>query len=116
MRNCNQIDLIVQDVPKAAHFFRDIVGLTLRVDEPRFAEIDGNSITLMLSSEALIPMQPASGVILHVEVEDVVQALKHAQSAGATVLLERTKTDWGTESAMIAGPENIVIDFYRWAK
>ena len=114
MRNCSQIDLIVSDVPKAAAFFRDIVGLALRVNEPRFAELDGKSITLMLSPEALVPVQPAAGIIIHVEVDDVTQALKQAQSAGATVLLELTTTDWGTESAMIAGPEDIVIDFYRW--
>lgn len=116
MRNCNQIDLIVQDVPKAAHFFRDVVGLDLRVDEPRFAELDGKSITLMLSLESLVPVQTAAGIILHIEVDDVAQALLEAQEAGAKVLLELTYTDWGTESAMIAGPENIIIDFYRQAK
>ena len=113
MRNCNQIDLIVRDVPSAARFFRDVVGLTLQVDEPRFAQLDGDSITLMLSPDALIPVQPASGIILHIEVEDVRAALEHARTQQAQVLLEPSQTDWGTESAMIAGPEGIIIDFYR---
>lgn len=114
MRNVNQLDLIVRDVPAAAAFFRDVVGLTLRVNEPRYAELDGKSMTLMLSPDALVPAQPAAGVILHIEVDDVEQALEHARQAGATVLRERAPTDWGTESAMIAGPEQIVVDFYRW--
>lgn len=82
MRNCNQIDLIVSDVPNAARFFRDVVGLTLRVDDPRFAELDGGAITIMLSPDALIPIQPASGIILHIEVEDVSGALEHARAQG----------------------------------
>ena len=113
MRNCNQIDLIVRDVPTAARFFRDIVGLTLRVDEPRFAELDGEAITIMLSADALIPVQPASGVILHIQVEDIRAALEQALKHNARVLLELTQTDWGTESAIIAGPEGIAIDFYK---
>jgi hypothetical protein len=52
-------------------------------------------------------------VILHFRVPDVAVALKAARSRGAYVLLEVTRTDWGWESAMIAGPEEIVIDFYR---
>ena len=30
------------------------------------------------------------------------------------VALEPTLTDWGTESLLIAGPEEMVIDLYRW--
>lgn len=113
MRTCNQIDLIVRDVPTAARFFRDVVGLTLRVDDPRFAELDGEAITIMLSSDALIPVQPASGIILHIQVEDVATALAQARAHHAHVLLEPVQTDWGTDSAIIAGPEGIAIDFYR---
>lgn len=114
MPNCNQLDLIVSDVPAAAAFFRDVVGLNLKVNEPRFAELDGGAITIMLSPDAMVPMQTAAGVILHFEVADVVQTLEQARSLGAKVLLEPTNTDWGTESAMIAGPDGIVVDFYRW--
>ncbi len=113
MRNCNQIDLIVRDVPTAARFFRDIVGLTLRVDDPHFAELDGQTITIMLSSDALVPVQPASGIILHIQVEDVRAALEQALAHQDRVLLEPIHTDWGTESAIIAGPEGIAIDFYQ---
>lgn len=114
MRNCNQIDLIVRDVPAATSFFRDVVGLTVRVEDARFAELDGGAITIMLSPDALVPIQEAAGVILHIQVDDVEGALEHARRAGATVVLEPMRTEWGTESAMIAGPEGIVVDFYRW--
>ncbi len=81
----NQMDLIVRDVPAGTEFFRDV----------------------------LVPTRPAAGTILHFQVEDVAQALEEARSRGATVLLEPIRTGWGTESAMIAGPEEVVIDLYR---
>jgi predicted enzyme related to lactoylglutathione lyase len=110
----DNLDVIVKNVPAAAAFFRDVVGLTLRVNEERYAELDAGPVTLMLSPDAMVPMKQAAGVILHFQVEDVAQALEKARSKGAKVLLEVTRTDWGTESAMIAGPEDVVIDFYRW--
>jgi predicted enzyme related to lactoylglutathione lyase len=110
----NQIDLIVRDVPAATEFFRDVLGLPARFADIRFAEMDaGGGFTLMLSPDALVPTRPAAGTILHFQVEDVAQALEEARSRGATVLLGPTHTGWGTESAMIAGPEEVVIDLYR---
>ncbi len=109
----DNLDLVVQDVPAAATFFRDVVGLTLRVNEPRYAELDGGAVTIMLTPELMVPTRPAAGVALHFQVEDVREALERARAQGATVLLEPTRTDWGWESAMIAGPEGIVVDFYR---
>jgi predicted enzyme related to lactoylglutathione lyase len=113
MANLNNLDLIVRDVPAATAFFRDLVGLAVRVDEQRFAELASGAVTIMLSPDALVPIEPARGVILHFEVEDVAAALAHARAQGATVLMEPTRTDWGTQSAMIAGPEGIVVDFFR---
>lgn len=109
----DNLDLIVRDVPVAAAFFRDVLGLTPRVNEERFAELDSGAVTIMLSPEALVPTKPAAGLILHFQVEDVAAALDRARGRGARVLLEPTQTPWGTESAMIAGPEEIVIDLYR---
>ncbi len=109
----DKLDLIVEDVPTATAFFRDVVGLTARFAEERYAEFDAGPVTLMLSPEAMVPTRPASGVIVHLHVEDVGQAVERARQHGATVLLEPTHTDWGWESAMIEGPEEIVVDFYR---
>jgi predicted enzyme related to lactoylglutathione lyase len=110
----NQIDVIVRDVPAATGFFRDVLGLAVRFADPRFAELDaGGGFTLMLSPDALVPTKPAAGTILHFQVEDVAQALEEVRSRGAAVLLEPTRTGWGTESAMIAGPEGVVVDLYR---
>lgn len=111
--NFDNLDLIVQDVPAAAAFLRDAVGLELVYVSERFAELRSDYVTFMLSPAALVPVRPAAGIILHFQVTDVPNALARAKKNGARVLLEPTKTDWGTESAMIAGPEEVIIDFYR---
>jgi catechol 2,3-dioxygenase-like lactoylglutathione lyase family enzyme len=107
------IDLIVRDVPATAAFFRDILGLTVNMDGERFAEIEASPLKIQLSPDAMVPTGPARGVILHFRVDDVRQTLEQARARGASILLEYTQTDWGWESAMIAGPEDIVIDIYR---
>jgi uncharacterized glyoxalase superfamily protein PhnB len=107
------IDLIVRDGPAAVAFFRDVVGLAARHVGERFAEFDAGPLTLMLSPDAMVPTMPAGGVILHLRVDDVAGAMTGARERGATVLLEVNRTEWGTESAMIAGPGGIVVDFYR---
>ena len=111
--NLNQLDLIVPDVPVATAFLTAVLGVEPTYAEDRFAEFRLGEMTLMLSPDALVPMANAAGVILHLEVDDVEIALDRARDAGAAVLREAGPTDWGRESAMIAGPEGIVIDFYR---
>ena len=109
----DNLDLIVRDVPAAVAFFQEAAGVVPRYTDANFAELDTGTVTIMLSPAALIPVAPARGVIVHFQVEDVAEALARAQAAGATVLREPALTDWGTEAAFIAGPEEIVVEFYR---
>lgn len=109
----DNLDIVVTNVPAAAAFFRDVVGLTLRVNEERYAELDGGAVTIMLTPDLMVPSQPVRGIVLHFRVENVETALEKARQAGATVLLDITRTDWGTESAMIQGPDGLIVDFYR---
>lgn len=107
------LDLIVDDVRSAAVLLRDAFGLEVVVLEDRFAEVRADPLALMLSPDAMVPMGQARGVILHFEVEDPAGEARRATAAGATVLQDLTRTDWGTESVLLAGPAEIVIDYYR---
>lgn len=111
--NLNKVDLIVPDVPSAAHFFQEVVGLTPTVLDDRFAEIPAGAVTLMLSPDAMVPVRPAAGLILHFETDDVPMAEAHARSMGIEVLQTTMTTDWGWESCLVQGPADCVIDFYR---
>lgn len=111
--NLTTIDLIVPNVPEATLFFTDVAGLNANVAEERFAEIPAGAITIMLSPDAMIPMERAAGVILHFKVDDVASAEARARGAGATILQATMTTDWGWESCLVQGPGGVVVDFYR---
>ena len=62
----------------------------------------------------LIPLEDfQSGIILHIEVEDVDQNYKRLKELDAEILHGPAATDWGTESLLVKGPAGLVIDFYR---
>lgn len=113
MRMLNTIGLIVSDVPAAAIFFREVVGLKQEISDPNFAQFKSQELTIMVTRNAEVATGKANGVILHILVDNVEAALTHAQNSGAEILQELTETDWWTESAMVAGPDGIVIDFYK---
>lgn len=114
MAKFDNLDLIVRDVPAAVHFFETVVGLEARIFDENFAELESGEVTIMLSPAAMVPVKPVAGVILHFQVDNVHKALERAVAYGATILMEPTLTDWGTESLLISGPEEMVIDLYRW--
>lgn len=114
MSKFDNLDLIVRDVPAAVAFFENVVGLTARISDENFAELDSGEVTIMLSPSAMVLVKPVTGIILHFQVESVREARERALRHGATILMEPAVTDWGTESLLIAGPEEMVIDLYRW--
>ena len=72
------------------------------------------AVTVMLSQNHLVPLENfQSGIILHIEVEDVDQNYKRLKELGIQVLNGPVVTDWGTESLLVKGPAGLVIDFYR---
>ena len=59
----------------------------------------------MLSQNHLIPLEDfQSGIILHIEVEDLNQNYQRLKDLGIQVLNGPAVTDWGTESLLVSGP------------
>lgn len=106
------IDLIVPDVPAATRMLVDGFGAGAVVEEAEFAEVDLGGLTVMLSRTAMVPVEPARGVILHLQVEDPEQAAERAVAHGASVLKPLTTTGWGTRSVLASGPADAVIDLF----
>ena len=112
--NLNQLDIIVSDVPQVCADLERILDKKSDYVDEGFAQFTIGSHCLMLSQNHLIPLNNfQSGIILHVEVEDVEQNYQRLKELGAEILYGPVVTDWGTESLLVKGPAGLVIDFYR---
>ena len=112
--NLNQLDIIVSDVPQVCAEFESILDKKADYVDNSFAQFTIGSHCLMLSQNHLIPLNNfQSGIILHIEVEDVDQNQKRLKEIGVDILHGPWDTDWGTESLLVKGPAGLVIDFYR---
>ena len=110
----NQLDIIVSDVSQVCSDFERLLDKKADYVDNSFAQFTIGSHCLMLSQNHLIPLENfQSGIILHVEVEDVEQNYQRLKDLGIQVLNGPAVTDWGTESLLVSGPVGLVIDFYR---
>ena len=110
----NQLDIIVSDVPQVCAELESILDKKADYVDNSFAQFTIGSHCLMLSQNYLIPLENfQSGIILHIEVEDVDENQKRLKEIGVEILHDPCETDWGTESLLVEGPAGLVIDFYR---
>ena len=111
------LDLALDDVPAGARFFRDVLALPVRrftwdhVEVRLAGDLVADLRTAPPSRGPRLRSQP--GPMLQVEVAAVRPAVAELRRRGATILIEPVLTDWGTESAFIAGPGDLVIEVYR---
>ena len=112
--NLNQLDIIVSDVPQVCAELESILDKKADYVDDGFAQFTIGSHCLMLAQNHLIPLEDfQSGIILHIEVEDLNQNYQRLKDLGIQVLNGPAVTDWGTESLLVEGPAGLVIDFYR---
>ena len=112
--NLNQLDIIVSSIPQVCADLERILDKQADYVDQGFAQFTIGSHCLMLSQNHLIPLEDfQSGIILHIEVENVKQHYQRLKDLGITVLNGPAVTDWGTESLLVEGPAGLVLDFYR---
>ena len=112
--NLNQLDIVVSNVPQVCAELESILDKKADYVDNSFAQFTIGSHCLMLSQNHLIPLENfQSGIILHIEVEDLEQNQKRLKELGIEILNGPVVTDWGTESLLVEGPAGLVIDFYR---
>ena len=110
----NQLDIIVSDVPQVCADLERLLDKKADYADDAFAQFTIGSHCLMLSQNHLIPLNNfQSGIILHVEVENLNQNYQRLKEIGTEILHGPAVTDWGTESLLVKGPAGLVIDFYR---
>ena len=112
--NLNQLDIIVSNVPQVCADLERIFDKKADYVDDSFAQFTIGSHCLMLSQNHLVPLENfQSGIILHVEVEDVDQNYKRLKELGIQVLNGPVVTDWGTESLLVKGPSGLVLLSYE---
>ena len=112
--NLNLIDIIVSNVPQVCADLEHILDKKADYADDSFSQFTIGSHCLMLSQNHLIPLENfQSGIILHIEVEDVDQNQKRLKEIGVEILHGPCETDWGTDSLLVKGPADLVLDFYR---
>lgn len=111
--NLNQLDIIGSDIPQVCADLERILDKKADYVDDSFAQFTIGSHCLMLSQHHLVPLENfQSGIILHIEVEDLEQNQKRLKELGIEILHGPVVTDWGTESLLVKGPAGLVIDFY----
>ena len=112
--NLNQLDIIVSNVSQACVDLERLLDKKSDYVDDNFAQFTIGSHCLMLSQNHLISLDNfQSGIILHIEVEDVDQNYQRLKEIGTEILHGPSETDWGTESLLVKGPAGLVLDFYR---
>ena len=112
--NLNQLDIIVSNVPQVCSELEHILDKKADYSDDAFAQFTIGNHCLMFSQSHLIPLENfQSGIILHIEVEDLDQNYKRLKEIDVEILHGPAVTDWGTESLLVKGPVGLVLDFYR---
>lgn len=110
----NHLTLVCEDVAAGTSFFRDTLSLPVRQRDADHVEIELGHRTATLTAQPAGPVTSRGRApIVDVEVPDLWAALREVRRHGATVLLEPVITDWGTESAFVAGPDGLVVELFR---
>ena len=92
--NLNQLDIIVSNVPQVCAELEHILDIKSDYVDNSFVQFTIGSHCLMLSQNHLIPLENfQSGIILHIEVEDVDQNQKRLKEIGVEILHGPCETD-----------------------
>ena len=114
MSGIDAITLVVDDPSAVARQLGEAFGWKVTADYELFAEVsagDGLSLWLNVPSETTPLVQ--QGVVLHYTVDDVAAAANRARAAGADILREPTKMDFGLESALAQIEGGLIVDLTR---
>ena len=118
LRGLATVTLTATDVPAAARWYRDLLGI-----EPYFARPvegppayvefrvgdDEDELGIMDARYASWPTGDPAGAVVHWHVDDLTAAVERLQSLGATVLQPVTERGEGFATAVLADPFGNVL-------
>jgi catechol 2,3-dioxygenase-like lactoylglutathione lyase family enzyme len=120
--------LIVQSVEKSVHFYKDIVGLPMRLRNENFADFDlGKGVHLALWEHGhvspVIGLENAGvkgnrtmGAIRLNSCEEVDELSNQLQAKGVNFLEMPKMWVWGAYAAYFTDPDGNLWEIYHWAQ
>lgn len=99
---------------EVAAFSADVLGLPVEGDPAAgYAEVKAGGSTIALHRGAPVPgVRPHGGTLLQFRCDDVPGAVDRICERGGAVAVEAHRTDWGTVSAYIRGPQGVLVELY----
>ncbi|HEY0471798.1 MAG TPA: VOC family protein [Kribbella sp.] len=99
-----------------ADFFAGVLGLEVSGNASEgYAEVKAGPITIALHRGSMIDqVTPHGGTLLQFSSDDVRADIDEIRARGGNIALEPTDTDWGTTSAYVAGPHNVLVELYQF--
>lgn len=114
------IILYVNDFEKTLHFYKDILGLTVKMQQGTYVEFDTGSTTLSINTRQSVkeeigldvPDSSSSTQTFEVGfvVEDVPAAIDKLRSQEISIIKEPVTKPWGQTVAYIADPDGHYIE------
>ncbi|MBI3594700.1 MAG: VOC family protein [Nitrospirae bacterium] len=84
----NYITLVVKDMQKSISFYKEVLGLTVKMNMPQWAEFEMEGTSLALTPETaetkIDPMNNDSGISLGFQVKDLDRTYSDLRKKGAT--------------------------------
>ena len=106
--------VFVSDMQRSIAFYRDVLGLPMRMESPFWTEFEmgQTSIALHLASPEKVPVQPhstAGACQLGLRSEDLDAYHARLVAAGVKVVSPPTKQDFGASLASYLDPDGLVF-------
>ncbi|HWC33094.1 MAG TPA: VOC family protein [Actinomycetota bacterium] len=117
MRSVDYVILYVEELERSIAFYRDVIGLSLRLEGDGYAEFatEGTKFGLFersklpeLIGRAAAPRGPAAEVVF--VVDDVDAEAERLAAAGARVLMPPTDRAWGHRTLHVSDPDGHVVE------
>ncbi|MGF1478637.1 MAG: VOC family protein [Cyanophyceae cyanobacterium] len=119
--------LLVEDYPTCLQFYRDVLGLTVKYEDPenQYAELEtGDTILTLIQRHkvkeyfgeqtAVVFGQQDDGIALSFQVQDVDRARQYLMSKGVEFLNEPWKfTEWGIVTTLFRDPDGNLVELLQ---
>ena len=104
--------LISRDLARSRDFYRDVLGLKVRVDSPGWVDFDlGGPVTLGIHPPTEDLQVTPGSLQLGFEVEDVDVFVEEARAKGVPIVMEPMRESFG-RLALILDPDGYTVQMF----